>query len=104
MLSLPSRLPLAALAFAALIAPAAAQHIPFSNDDISCREYGAWAVKIIRSAAAQGCNVQATREVLDPKFHENWCRRQSLATMSKAHLVHRTGVAHRCAQQGIEVR
>lgn len=42
---------------AALISPAAAQHIPFANDDISCREYGPWAVKIIRNASAQGCNV-----------------------------------------------
>lgn len=86
------------------VAPAAAQTIPFANNDRSCREYGVWAVKIIQNAAAQGCNVLANQERLDAPFHENWCKRQSLATMMNAHLVHRTGVAFRCAKQGVEVR
>jgi hypothetical protein len=97
--------PLFALPLLCLLAmPAVAQTIPFANNDRSCREYGAWAVKIIQKAAAQGCNVQVSREVLDPAFHQNWCMKQSLATMLKAHLVHRTGVAFRCANQGVEVR
>lgn len=83
--------------------PAMAQHIPFANNPQSCAEYGRWAVQVIQKASALGCNVQQSREVLDARFHENWCNRQSLLTMAKAHLVHRKGVAFRCANQGVDV-
>ena len=77
---------------------------PGSFQHANCQQYGAWAVAVILQAQRQGCNVRRSGEVLDPRFHENWCRHQTPAMMARARDIHRTGVAHRCAQQGVRVR
>jgi hypothetical protein len=76
----------------------------FSNEEMSCVQYGNWAVAEIRRAASLGCNSQQANEVLDPRFHMNWCMRQTNERMRRANLIHTTGVAHRCALQGVDVR
>ena len=93
----------AALA-AALLMPAAAGAQVFSNEEMSCVQYGNWAVAEIRRAQSLGCNSQQANEVLDPRFHMTWCMRQTNERMRRANLIHTTGVAHRCALQGIDVR
>lgn len=93
----------AALA-AALLMPATAGAQVFSNEEMSCVQYGDWAVAEIRRAASLGCNSQQANEVLDPRFHMTWCMRQTDQMMRRAALIHITGVAHRCARQGIDVR
>jgi len=97
-------LPAAAALAAALLMPSAAGAQSFSNEEMSCVEYGDWAVREIRRAQSLGCNVQRANEVLDPRFHMNWCMRQTNEQMRRASLIHTTGVAHRCAQQGVDVR
>ena len=75
----------------------------FSNEEQSCVQYGAWAVQEIRRAQGMGCDVIKAKERLDAPFHSNWCMGQTDAMMRKAALIHRTGVAHRCAWQGVNV-
>ncbi len=77
---------------------------PSSFQQGNCQQYGAWAVSVIFQAQRQGCDVRRAGEVLDPHFHENWCRHQSAVMMARARDIHRTGVIHRCAQQGVRVR
>lgn len=98
-----STLAIAAGLAALVLAPSLGHAQSFSNDDRSCSQYGAWAVSIILLAQSQGCDVKRNNEWLDPNKHAGWCRGQSLATMMKAPEVHRTGVAYRCAKQGVTV-
>lgn len=98
-----STLAMAAGLAALVLAPSLGHAQSFSNDDRSCDQYGAWAVSIILLAQSQGCDVKRANEWLEPNRHAAWCRGQSLATMTKAPQVHRTGVAFRCAQQGVTV-
>jgi hypothetical protein len=60
-------------------------------------------VSEILRAQSKGCDVKRAKERLDPPFHSSWCRRQSLQTMSNAVNVHKTGVAFRCAKQGVRI-
>jgi len=90
-------------AIAVLIAPLPASAQRFGNDRVSCDRYGAFAVAEILRAQSKGCDVRKAREVLEPGFHAAWCRRQSPARMSIAANIHRTGVAHRCALQGVQL-
>lgn len=86
-------------------APAAAAGLPsFSNEEQSCVLYGDWAVQEIRRAQGLGCNSQQANEILDPRVHMNWCMRQTADMMRKTPLIHSTGVVHRCALQGVDVR
>jgi hypothetical protein len=86
-----------------LTAPTTVTAQQFSNDSRSCDRYGAWAVSEILRAQSKGCDVRRANERLEPAFHANWCRRQSLQTMSNAANVHKTGVAFRCARQGVRI-
>lgn len=88
----------------ALLMPSAAGAQIFSNEEMSCVQYGNWAVQEIRRAQGLGCDVQRAREILEPRPHMTWCMRQTDQMMRRAALIHTTGVAHRCAQQGIDVR
>lgn len=93
----------AALALSLLVPSAAGAQV-FSNEEMSCVQYGNWAVQEIRRAQSLGCNSQQANEVLDPRFHMTWCMRQTDQMMRRAALIHITGVAHRCARQGLDVR
>ena len=88
---------------ATLLAPSMVTAQQFGNDLQSCDRYGAWAVSEILRAQSKGCDVRRANERLDPAFHANWCRRQSIQTMSNAVNVHKTGVAFRCAKQGVRI-
>lgn len=88
----------------ALPAPVSVRAQSFSNDDLSCNQYGDWAVAIMLLAKSQGCDMAGVSEWLVPARHTNWCRGQSLATMTKAPEVHRNNVLSRCYKQGVKVR
>ena len=88
----------------AAILPAGSRAQTFSNEEASCVQYGAWAVQEIRRAQKLGCDVIKAKERLDTASHTKWCMGQAYEMMSRrAALIHRTGVAHRCAWQGINV-
>jgi hypothetical protein len=87
------------------VTPASAEQLPaFGNEEMSCGEYGKWAVSIIKRAQGRGCDVRRNNEWLDATRHARWCLGQSPQSMQKAALIHITGVAHRCARQGVDVR
>jgi hypothetical protein len=50
------------------------------------------------------CDVLRNNEWLDATRHARWCLGQFSQSMEKAALIHITGVAHRCARQGVDVR
>lgn len=87
----------------AFLTPGVSRAQVFSNEEQSCVQYGDWAVKEIRRAQSLGCDSNRAKERFEPSFHMNWCMRQTDKTMRNAALVHRTGVAFRCAQQGVNV-
>jgi hypothetical protein len=57
----------------------------------------------ILRAQSKGCDVRRNNEWLEPSRYAAWCRGQSRQTMANAANVHGTGVAHRCARQGVRL-
>ena len=82
--------------------PAGAQVI--SNEKQSCALYGPWTVLENRRPQDLACDVGRTNEILKPRPHRAWCMRQTDERRRRAALIQTTSVAHRYAQQGIDVR
>ncbi|OAI26240.1 hypothetical protein A1351_02070 [Methylosinus sp. R-45379] len=66
------------------VTPASAERLPaFGNGEMSCGEYGKWAVSIIKRAQGKGCDVRRNNEWLDAPRHARWCLGQSPQSMQK---------------------